>query len=260
MIELPMTKSAPKVIEPRKLFMFAHPKVGKTSLIAALPNSLVIDLEDSAEFYECASINVKRIAINQGVSMLTVLGQIATTLIEKNKENGSPVYDFICIDTTTVLESIAREYATELYKKTNMGKSFKGTDVVAELANGGGYDWLRMAFDKIYKMFTPLVGKCFILVGHVKTASINKDGKDLNAKDINLTGKLKTTVTSDSDAIGYMYRNKDTNENILSFKTTEQDLATGSRLIYLSGKEFIISKMVNGNLETYWPEIFPSLK
>jgi hypothetical protein len=260
MIELPIVKTAPKVMEPRKLFMFSHPKVGKTHLISALPNSLIIDLEDSAEFYECASINVKRMSLEKGVPMLNILGEIATALIEKNKENGKPVYDFICIDTTTVLESIAREYATDLYKKTNMGKSFKGTDVVSELANGGGYDWLRMAFDKIYKMFTPLVGKCFILVGHVKTASINKEGKDLNAKDINLTGKLKTTVTSDSDAIGYLYRNKDTNENILSFKTTEQDLATGSRLSYLSGKEFVISRMTENGLENYWQEVFPSLK
>lgn len=261
MIELPIQRSTPKVSEPRKLFLFSHPKSGKTSLISSLPNCLLIDLEDGADFYENSSINVKRMALEQGKSMLTILGEIAKSLEDANKAKGSPMYDFIAIDTTTVLENIAKEYAVILYKQTNMGKGFKGTDVVAELPQGGGYMWLQIAFEKIYKMFSPLAGKCLILSGHVKNASINKDGKDLSARDINLSGKLKTVVTSDSDCIGYLYRNKETNENIISFKTGEQDLATGSRLPYLSGKEFIISKKLeDGTLETYWSEIFPSLK
>ena len=65
-------------------------------------------------------------------------------------------------------------------------------------------------------------------------------------------------MCSDSDAIGFMFRNKSEPQNILSFKTSETDLATGSRLEYLSGKEFVISEKKD-RLITHWDLIFPSL-
>jgi hypothetical protein len=259
-MELPIIKSKPKVEEPRKMFLFAQSKTGKTSALSQLPNSLLIDLEDGADFYECASINVKRIAKQEGKNMLDVLAEVKTSIVEANQKKGSPVYDFVIIDTTSVLEQIANEFGTSLYKKSAIGKNFFGSDVVTELPQGSGYNWQRMAFDKLYKGFEALAGKCLILSGHVKTSSINKEGKDLAARDIQLTGKLKQMVCSDSDAIGYLYRDKDTDVNIISFKTSEQDLATGSRLPYLSGKDIKLSEIKDGKLVTYWEEIFPSLK
>lgn len=71
---------------------------------------------------------------------------------------------------------------------------------------------------------------------------------------------MKGIVTSDADAIGFMFRSKESNQNILSFKTSETDLATGSRQPYLSGREIIISEKVDGKLITHWEEIYPSLK
>jgi len=227
--------------------------------LAALPNSLIIDLEDGAENYECASINVRAICLKEDKTPLTVLGEV-TQALKKSYQDGFR-YDYIIIDTTTALEAIARDYATTLYKKTLMGNKFKGTDVVSELPNGQGYDFLRKAFEKIYNQFVGLASKCLILSGHVKNASINKEGKDLQARDIQLTGKLKTIVCQDADAIGYLYRDGNSTRNILSFKTLEQDLATGARPFYLSGEDFIISKKIeNGTIKTNWELIFPSIK
>jgi hypothetical protein len=264
---LPTAVKEPTVQEPRRLFIFSHPKIGKTELAMALPNSLLIDLEDSSGFYRGTAINVKDYCLKNNKDILEVLSEISDSIAEENTKRKGYLYDFIILDTTTVLENVARELATHLYKGSVMGKNFKGS----------GYEWLRQAFIKIYAKFQSLAGKCLILNGHVKFASINKDGKDLQAKDVQLTGKLKGIVCSDADAIAFMYRNKTENENILSFRTSELDLATGSRLPYLSGNEFIISKKFEsdgvtpykfdpenpkkiGIIKTYWGDsVFPSL-
>ena len=51
------------------------------------------------------------------------------------------------------------------------------------------YEYLRRAFSELYRSFNGTYNKCIIFLGHVRTASILKDGKDLNARDIQLTGK-----------------------------------------------------------------------
>ncbi len=235
---------------PRRLFIFSQPKVGKTALVANLQNSLLIDLEDGSEFVEAAKINLQRISVEENKSILKVIKEVSEALAKREH-----VYDYIILDTATALEDAALQLALIRYKQSPIGKNFTGTDILT-LPNGAGYLWLRNAFEEIYQMFDKHAAKCFILTGHVKTASINKEGKDLNAKDIHLTGKLKQLVCSGMDAIGFLYRNKETNQNVLSFKTSEQDLATGARPPHLRGQEFVISEFVNDEFKTYWEKIF----
>lgn len=118
------------------------------------------------------------------------------------------------------------------------------------------YEYLRLAFEQIMKMFDGLYNKSLVLLGHFKNSSITKDGKDMTAKDVALTGKLKLIVSSQMDAVGFLYREKATNQNILSFKCTETDLITGARPQHLRGKEIVISEMVDDKLTTYWDRIF----
>ncbi len=249
-MELPKTIIKATQKSPRRLFMFSSPKVGKTSLLAQLPNSLLIDLEDGSGFVDAAKVNVRQIAIEEKKSVLKVLKEISEELAKRNH-----VYEYIILDTTTALQDMASELAVILYKKSPMGTNFTGNDVLT-LPNGAGYLWLRNAFEELYSLFDPFPSKCLILTGHVKTASINKDGKDLNARDIDLTGKLRQVVASSSDAIGFLYRDKESNENILSFKSSEQDLATGARPEHLRGQEIVISKLEDGILNTYWEKVF----
>lgn len=259
MLQLPTEITIPTQAEVRRLFVFSPPKTGKTDNIMQLPNCLLIDLEDSSGFYTGMSVNVKQICRETGKDPLQVLMELKESIVAANTKAGKAVYDFIAIDTTTVLENIARDFGTYLYKQ-RPGNKYEGNDVVLELPNGAGYGWLRTAFVKIYNSFNALAGKALILSGHVKFTSINKDGKDLQATDVQLTGLLKQIVCSDADAIGYMYRSKETNQNILSFKTKELDLVTGARLSYLTGQDFIISEKVDGKIITHWDRIFPSIK
>lgn len=43
---LPIEKVPAKVGNPRYLVLYGKPKTGKTTIVAAIPNNLIIDLED----------------------------------------------------------------------------------------------------------------------------------------------------------------------------------------------------------------------
>lgn len=261
MIELPQPgEIVPRSTEsPRRMIVTSLPKVGKTSAWSFLPNHLIIDLEDGSEFVNATKVNIKKEAAAEGIDPLTYLYQVAKKIQEANKKNKGPVYEFIIIDTTTALEDMARTLATEMYKKSPIGKNYQGTDVINDLEFGSGYGWLRAAFDRLYNEFDGLAGTCLILSGHVKSASIKKKGKDVSVRDINLTGKLKHIVCADADAIGFMYRDKDGITNIISFKSGEDDLVTGARTPHLRGKDIPVTKLVDpekDEFESYWDKIF----
>lgn len=255
MIDLPTKKIPAESTNPRTLVLFSHTKVGKTSTCAALPNSLLIDLEDGSHYVDAMKINVKQEALKHKVSPLRYLRNLSESLA-----NSEHKYDFIILDTATALEEFAEELATILYKQSTIGKNFEGTNVVTQLDKGSGYNWLREAFSKLYSYFAPYAAKGFIILGHVKLASLTKEGQDLSTRDLQLTGKLKGMVCQGADAIGYMYRNPDnTNEVIVSFKTNPNDLATGARSEHLRGQEIVLSEY---NPETkeftyHWDKIYP---
>lgn len=255
MIVLPTKPIVPLHNNPRKAVFFSHTKVGKTSAVAALPNSLIIDLEDGSEFVTAVKINVVKEALKENKTVLEYLKELSQKIKESDHK-----YDYIVIDTATALEDIAIELATILYKKTNIGKGFTGTNVVTELPQGAGYNFLREAFGKLYDLFSPYAQKCFIVLGHVKLASVNKNGKDLTARDIQLTGKLKQMVCQGADAIGYLYRDRDNiDQVVVSFKTREDDMATGARSEHLRNQEFVLTEY-NPETKTFtynWDKIFP---
>lgn len=242
---LPKTIIKAEHTNPRRLFIFSNPKCGKTSLAATLPNNLLIDLEEGSDFVNALKVKAKTV---------DELRAISTEISEENAKLGPGkfLYDYITIDTATALQDIAKELALDLYKATPMGKNFKENDVL-KLAQGGGYYYLREAFEKIYSAFDRK-SKCLILLGHIKSSSIAKDGKELMAKDIDLTGKIKSITAANMDAIGYLYRKN--NQCILSFKTSEEDLATGARPEHLRNQEIIVSEMTDKGFVTYWDRIF----
>ena len=138
MIVLPTQIKKATVVEPRLMMIFAHTKCGKTSNLAQLPNCLIVDLEDSADYYDCMSINVKKEAIKQGCSPLKVMLSLPKLIADANVANGNkPIYDFIVIDTTSALEDMALSLALFRYKQTPIGKNFDG-DSVLKLPSGAG--------------------------------------------------------------------------------------------------------------------------
>lgn len=261
-ITLPTSSIKPTTVDPTVLTILSNTKVGKTSSGLQLPNSLLIDLEDSTGFYEGTYINLKRQSIIEGKGLGALLLETAAAIQEANAEAGHPIYDFIIIDTLTVIEQIAKQKATFDYKKTLAGKNFTGSDVVSELPKGSGYIWYNRAFNDLINPFKGLAGKCLVLFCHAKLSSITKDSTELDIKDIELSGKNKLAVTAFVDSIGLLYRHKkNKNQNIMTFKTSDDNLVCGSRSPHLRNKTFVFSEYnpTTDVLTTHWDLIFTSL-
>lgn len=260
-INLPTKPQTAKRTNARRMLVVGSSKIGKTSALMQLPNCLVIDLESGASSYDGMSVNIQEIAMKlskeQDIPIMEAKLQAYFETIQAIRESDH-VYDYIVVDNTTRLEDMAAYYATLLYKKSTIGKNFKGDDVVTELEKGSGYGWLRIAFiDRLIEAIEGLAAICTIYVGHVKKSSITKNDVSITAQDLELTGKIKTLLVSDMCATGFLRREKSTNKNILSFKTSESDLLTGARIPHLAGKEFLLSEVSeDGTLVTYWDNIF----
>lgn len=262
MFDLTFDVQKPTVFEPRFLILYSLPKTGKSISLMQLPKSLHIDLESGSGFYEGNAIDVPKLSKTLQKHPIAIIRELAAKIKAANIANGGvPVYDFITLDSATILEDYAAVLATQNYKLSAIGKSFTGKNVVTDLPNGAGYALLRDSFDELYTPFIELAGKCFTLVVHTKDNVINKDGKDLTSAELNLTGKSKMITASKADAIGLLYRSKkEKNTNILSFIGGDSNPSVGCRLPYLTNQEFVLSTYEDQKIKTNWETIFPSIK
>ena len=129
--------------------------------------------------------------------------------------------------------------------KTPMGKNFEtknpGASVLS-LPNGAGYLYLRIAYKKWIDRLNTLADHV-ILVGHLKDKMLEKKGKEVAVKDLDLTGKIKQITCANADAVGYIYREDE--ETMVSFNSMD-DITAGSRCHHLKGKTMPLN----------WSEIF----
>lgn len=240
---LPTKKVKAESHSPRNLIIFSKPKVGKSTLLAELDNCLLLDLEGGTDYLD--ALKVKATSIPE-------INEIGKAILDAGKP-----YKYIAIDTITALEEMCLPYAEKLYSETPMGKNWftEGKTKYRSILNmpqGAGYPWLRIAFTKVVdyiKTWAPHI----ILVGHLKDNMLNKDGAEFNSMDLNLTGKLKLIASSNSDAIGYLYRKGD--QNILTFKTSDE-VACGARPPHLRNAEIVISELTEEGLKTHWDKIY----
>ena len=246
MITLP-TKPVPAVSKnPQYLILYGLPKAGKTSCLAQLENNLIVDLEGGSKFIDALAVQARNI---------TDLGEIAQAIRAKNTEVGHNFYKHITIDNATRLEDICLNYAAQLYRQTELGKTWKGTDVTT-LPRGAGYKYLRDAVKKVIDMFKELCDE-FILVGHVKDSITDKDGEEVNSREIDLVGKLGKIVCGMADAVGYVYRKG--NETHISFKGGQDGSTTEARARHIAGKDIVIATgNEDGTITTYWDKIYKS--
>ena len=252
-ITLPKKKSAALHKSPKNLIIFSKPKVGKTSLLAELEDCLILDLERGSDYVDAMKISVG------SVEEIKAIG-------EQIKKEGNP-YKYIAVDTITALEEMCIPYAETIYSKTSMGKNWFKTTADGSLAadsgkaiygsilnmpNGAGYPYLRDAFTRVIEYVKTLAPRV-ILVGHIKDILLEKGGAEFNSLDLDLTGKLKRITTSQSDAVGYLYRKG--NKNVLSFKTSDE-VSCGARPEHLRNQEIEVSELVEGKVKTHWEKIF----
>lgn len=238
MLVLPKEKSVPKINNPKFLILAGRPKAGKSTLMTALDNNLIIDLEDG--YQALSALVVQARSIND-------FAEIANALkAEINNNEGKFPYKYITIDNATRLEEMCLSYATQLYRQTPMGKNYQGTDV-RTLPNGSGYMYLRQAVRKVIDMFRGLC-ETFILITHTKDRQINFEGTEVNEIAIDLAGKLGDILCGEADAIGYVYRKK--NETIISFEGGEGTVRE-ARANHLRGKKIVVAESDDNNNITF---------
>jgi hypothetical protein len=243
MIVLPKEKTKPSVNNPKFLIIFGRPKAGKSTLMAALDNNLIIDLENGYQALSALVVQARTIKD---------FGDIATALREEIKNTGKKPYKYITIDNATRLEEMCMSYAITLYKASPQGKNYQGTDI-RTLPNGSGYMWIRMAVKKVIDLFRDL-SDTLILVAHVKDRQISIDGQEMSEMTLDLTGKLGDILCGEADAVGYVYRKK--NETIVSFEGGENNIRE-ARAEHLRGRKIVVATSdENNNLSIDMTKIF----
>lgn len=243
MLVLPKKRKPPEMVNPKRMLLFGQPKTGKTSILAALDDCLILDMEEGSSHVEAMSVK-----INNGDDYRQVFAALKQA---KEDNDGKVPYRFLAIDTLTALEELSLPLATKLYNQTPMGAKFTGD--VRTLPNGAGYLYTRNAFMKLLK---PLQQFCetLIMVGHVKEKEIGRDGEQMTERSINLTGQTKNIICGWADTIGLVYR--DGNKTMINFAPSD-DLIVGSRQQHLIGQKICVaSSDEEHNLMVDWGSVF----
>tara|TARA_R100001440_G_scaffold1626_1_gene5220 strand:+ start:2736 stop:3434 length:699 start_codon:yes stop_codon:yes gene_type:complete len=216
---------------PKNMIIYGPPKIGKTTVLSQLKDCLIIDLEEGSDMVDALKIKV---------NSLKELAEVGKAIVK----DGKP-YKYVAIDTISKLEEWCESEAKQIYMKTPMGKNFEtknpGASVLS-LPNGAGYLYLRIAYKKWIDRLNTLADHV-ILVGHLKDKMLEKKGKEVAVKDLDLTGKIKQITCANADAVGYIYREDD--ETMISFNSMD-DITAGSRCHHLKGKTMPLN----------WSEIF----
>lgn len=253
MTKLPFDVIKSDAQSPYSLIIYGPPKIGKTEALSCLKDFLLIDFEKGSRHVDAMKIEVDN---------LKELTEIGREIISKNKP-----YKGIIYDTVTELEDWCEWDATEMYMKSPIGKAFNSRagqvlprgewESVLTLPRGAGYLWHRLAFKK-WKAKLDTLAEYKIYVAHIKDIYVEKEDKEVTAKDLDLTGKIKNIACGQVDAIGYVYRDpKNPLELRISFQNNAQDVA-GSRAKHLRNQDFVlVINNPDGSVkEHFWDKIY----
>jgi Cdc6-like AAA superfamily ATPase len=220
-MELPKKVVKASRKSPKNMIIYGAPKIGKTTVLSQLKDCLIIDLEDGSDMVDALKVKV---------SNLKELADLGKEIIKQKRP-----YKYIAIDTISKLEEWCESEAKVIYMQTPMGKTFEqknpGASVLS-LPNGAGYLYLRIAYKKWIDRLNTLADHV-ILVGHLKDKMLEKKGKEVAVKDLDLTGKIKQITCANADAVGYIYREDE--ETMVSFNSLD-DITAGSRCHHLKGE------------------------
>ena len=251
-IVLPTKKVEANRVNPKTMVIFGKPKTGKTTILSELDNCLIIDVEEGSDFVSAIKYDVLQKAKEEKTQPINVLNKLINSIKEANEKKGSYVYDVIALDTVTALEELLIPVANNLYKNTSMGKNWTGNDV-RDLPQGAGYRYTRMALTLVLNKIKN-VCDTLIIIGHLKDKLVEKDGKEMPERGLDLTGKSASILSSQVDAIGYIYR--DENETIINFKPSES-LTAGARSEHLKGQKIVVATSDDdNNVVVDWSKIF----
>tara|TARA_R110002012_G_scaffold220954_1_gene392576 strand:+ start:958 stop:1629 length:672 start_codon:yes stop_codon:yes gene_type:complete len=196
---------------PKVMLLYGAPKVGKTTALSKLNDCLIIDTEGGANMVDGYIEQA-----NNREQLIEIL---------KEAKDGHD-FKYVAIDTIDKIADWAEKTVCQEEQVT----------AIADLAFGIGFALVRekvLNTVNVFKEIFPHV----IIIGHRKWARAVVDSKAIvEPESLDLTGKLKNMLMADSDAIGYVYRDDEKGNLMVSFKANDA-LEAGSRSPHLRGKE-----------------------
>lgn len=258
----------------RDLIIVSVPKMGKGSILGQFThthNAIVLDLENGGYEY----ISARKLStytsheVDRHESFLNYVKYRNLLMKDRGK------YEFLIIDGLTDLDNLSDIGGTYAYmnsvmgsswnrEKDSSGKSIKGGRMllygdpewksVLTLGEGYGYkytrDWFMQQIE-IFKQISPYR----VYAAHVADKYIKDNGKEeVVGSELFVTGKLKTILASRVTALGKMIA--DGNLRYINFDVLNDSIIAGSRATYLKGKILISEMTKEGELKTYWENIF----
>jgi hypothetical protein len=234
-------------VNPRTMVIYSKPKVGKTEAYTHLDNHIIIDMDDSKDYYTGNFVEINNI-----IDYKDFLKEV----IEDDVH-----FTYGIIDTvTSLIPKLANQLAVNAYNKDSglSGDAKKPLNWdITTLDYGKGYIYIREAVMKVVNRLATFCDNV-IISAHVADKAVSVDGSDLTTKEIDLPGKLKNILALKVDALGLVYRDaSDPNLNKISF-IHDDSVVGGSRSKHLRSKIFDFSKLDpdTGKLTTYWDNIY----
>ena len=225
------------------MLIYGPPKVGKTHAVAALPDTLILELEPGgADHFPARKLDIPDLE-----TLMSVLAELTT-----RRKSGKAAAKRLAIDTIDVIEEWSDPAALAEYKASTLGKNFEGTSII-ELPQGAGYFRLREKMGEMLWLFTQAADEV-ILLGHVRDKMLATIRGEVIAQDLDLSGKIRNIVCSRSSAVGLMRRDYNSNL-VLTFKTADT-VNCGSRCEHLRGREFIIGKPGTDGPSFDWSQVY----
>lgn len=269
-LKLPDEITQVNITSPRDLVIVSIPKMGKGTILGDFTtkyNAVVLDLEKGG--YEYIPARKLSTYISQETdrwgSYQNYIAYRKLLLDNKGK------YDYLIIDGLSDLDDLSEIGGTLLYMNSIIGKKFnrKGNipdgeklehddpqwKSVLTLPEGAGYQYTRRWFLQQIEFFRQ-ISPYRIYAGHISDKYIKDSGgkEEVVGSEIALAGKLKTIFASKVTSLAKLIA--DGNERYLNFDVTNDSIVAGSRHPRLRGRILISKMSIDGELETYWENIY----
>lgn len=261
-ITYPERRTAPLRTNPQSLLLYGGWKIGKTTAVAQLPDTLILELQPGgADFVG----NCWAMEITKKELLVQVLDDLA-----KKRATGKSAAKRIAVDYLGILDEWLFEFALEAFFDTPRGRPYKaGEKAIKEIIDlpgergSPGWAWYREQLSIIHHKMLMAADE-IIYIGHTREARNTKESGEVASIDIDVTGgKGRRLFCGQSSAIGFMFRRRQIVEGaeedqlVITFKTSETTVC-GSAPPHLSGKEFVVGRSRNGQPPVFdWKEIYP---
>jgi hypothetical protein len=228
-MELPTTKVTTTLDYPKAMVLYGATKIGKTTMLSMLENTLIIDTESGTDYVEALKVKVNN---------LQELQQVGAAI-----KNSDHKYYAVAIDT---IDRVVEWCENKCLAQYNKDLNTRFSDI-GQIPYGGGYGLVRTEVMSWISRFKAVTDR-LIIIGHRKKSIIGESSVEVVATSLDLPGKLRNILSADMDAVGSVLRDDKGNLKI-SFKT-EEDIEVGSRCKHLRGKL----------IDFRWDLIYPDLK